>query len=86
MTIEELIKQSVEEAVAPLREQLDLILSVIIVRQKDAGKLANVSDDIIRRESPNGHIQILQRAGSRLNYLTLKDVGTLAHRPKRSRR
>ena len=68
-----------------LEQKLDLILSVIVVQQKDACQAVGISDDTIRNKVLRGETEVLQRDGSRLNYLTLEGVGDLKvrRRPKR---
>lgn len=84
MSIEETIEQSVEKAVAPLREKLDLLLSAIAVQQKDAAVIAGVTSDTVRNKAIRGDIEILQRPGSRLNFVTLTEASNL--KPKRTKR
>lgn len=82
MSIEETIKQAIAEAVEPLQKQIDQLLSVVVVQQKDACTIAGVSDEIIRNRARKGEVSLLQKNGSRLNYLTLKDVSGLKPRRK----
>ena len=65
-----------------IERKLDLLLSVIVVRQKDASEAVGVSDDTIRNKVLRGETEVLQRDGSRLNFLTLAEVGEL--KPRRS--
>lgn len=83
MNIEEAIKQSVQEAVEPLREKIDLLMRAIVVQQKDACEIAGVSPDTVRNKATRGEVEILQKDGSRLNYLTLKQTAELRPRKKR---
>jgi hypothetical protein len=69
-----------------IERKLDLILSCIVVQQKDAAEAVGVSSDTVRNKVLRGEIEILQRDGSRLNYLTLKTTGNLKVRTKTRRR
>lgn len=77
MSIDETIKKHVEDAVRPLQDKIDLLLSAIVVQQKDAAALAGVTTDTVRNKATRGEVEILQRTGSRLNYITLKETSTL---------
>jgi hypothetical protein len=82
MSIEEAIKKAVDDAVAPLQRQLDQLLAAIVIQQKDACEMAGVSEETARNKAKRGEIEILQRDGSRLNYITLKSAGELKPRRK----
>ena len=83
MSIEEAIKKAVDEAVAPLQRQLDQLMAAIVIQQKDACEIAGVSEETARNKAKSGEIEILQKDGSRLNFLTLKSVSGLKPRNKR---
>lgn len=68
---------------AEVDAKLDPLLSVIVVQQKDACEAIGVSDDTVRNKSLRGEINVLQRDGSRLNYITLKEIGGLKSRSNR---
>lgn len=72
------LKQEVKE----IKEMLSLIVSVIVVQQKDACEAVGVHPDTVRNKVLRGETGILQRDGSRLNYLTLADAGDL--KPRRA--
>lgn len=74
------------ERIDRIEKKLDLILSCIVIQQKDAAEAVGVSPDTVRDKVLRGEIDILQRDGSRLNYLTLEDVGELKVRTKARRR
>lgn len=74
------------ERITRIEQKLDLILSVIVVQQKDACEAVGVSPDTVRNRVLSGDTTILQRDGSRLNYLTLEQAGELKTRKKTRRR
>lgn len=70
-----------------LEKKLDLILSVIVVQQKDACEAVGVSADTARNKVLAGDVEVLQADGSRLNYYTLKETAKLKpRRPAKRRR
>jgi hypothetical protein len=69
-----------------MEKKIDVILSCIVIQQKNAAEAVGVSPDTVRDKVLRGEIDVLQRDGSRLNYLTLEDVGELKVRTKRKRR
>lgn len=74
------LKKEVNE----LNKKLDLILSVIVVQQKDACEAAGITSAAVRQRVLRGDVEVMQRDGSRLNFLTLSEVGGL--KPRRKRR
>jgi hypothetical protein len=44
-----------------IEEKLDLLLSVIVVQQKDVAEIAGVTDDTIRNHVKRGKLNVLQR-------------------------
>ena len=74
--IEELIKGvadvSVIERLDRIEAKLGIILSALVVAQKDAGMLAGITDDTIRNMALRGDVDPLQADGSSRNYFTLK--------------
>ena len=79
-------KKSIEERLDRIEKKFDLILSVLVVQQKDACEAMGVSDDTVRNKVLRGEVEILQRDGSRLNFLTLADAGELKKRKHLRRR
>ena len=88
MSREDLIKEllekkdynELEEKVDVLNAKMDLILSVIVVQQKDACLAVGITPETVRNKVLRGDTEILQRDGSRLNYLTLEQAGELKPR------
>ncbi len=74
------------ERIERIEKKLDFILSVIVVQQKDACEAVGVHPDTVRNKVLRGETEILQRDGSRLNYLTLEQAGDLKKRTSRKRR
>ncbi len=74
------------ERLERIEKKMDLILSVIVVQQKDACEAVGVSPDTVRNRVLRGDTEILQRDGSRLNYLTLQQTGELKTRKRAKRR
>ncbi len=50
-----------------IEKKFDLILSVIVVQQKDACLAVGVSPDTVRNKVLRNEVEVLQRDGSRLN-------------------
>lgn len=74
-----------EEFEAKLESKLEPLLSAVIVRQKDAAPLAQVSPGTISNKIARGEISVLSRDGSRRNYLTLQTVKDLKPRLRKRR-
>lgn len=73
-----------ERRLTSIEQQLGLLLTAIVVQQKDACAIAGVSQDTARNKALRGEVDILQADGSRLNFVTLKDASILKKRsPKR---
>lgn len=77
---------NLEQKVDDLTAKVDLLLSVIVVQQKDACEAVGISPDTVRNKVLSGDAEVLQRDGSRLNFLTLTTVGELKVRRKAKRR
>lgn len=73
------------ERITRIEQKLDLILSVIVVQQKDACEAVGISSNTVRNRVLSGDISVLQRDGSHLNYLTLEQTGQLKTRKKAKR-
>ena len=74
------------ERLERLEKKLDLILSAIVIQQKDACEMVGITSDTIRNKVLRGETEVLQRDGSRLNYLTLENAGDLKVRRRLKRR
>lgn len=74
------------ERIDRIEQKLDLLLSVIVVQQKDACEAVGISPDTVRNHVLRGNTEVLQRDGSRLNFLTLTTVGELKPRKSVKRR
>ena len=94
MSREEAIKALLEtpenetliERLERIKKKMDLFLSVIVVQRKDACEAVGISPDTVRNRVLRGDTTVLQRDGSRLNYLTLEQTGELKTRKKAKRR
>lgn len=88
MTREDLIKELLEKKdyseleakVDALNAKMDLILSVIVVQQKDVCEAIGITPETVRNKVLRGETEVLQRDGSRLNFLTLEQAGELKPR------
>ncbi len=69
-----------------IEQKMDLFLRVIVVQQKDACEAVGISPDTVRNCVLSGDMTVLQRDGSRLNYLTLEQTGELKTRRKAKRK
>ena len=49
----------------------------------DVCEATGISNDTVRNKAVRGELEILQRPGSRLNYLTLKEAGELRPRKRK---
>lgn len=76
----ELLREIVKEEVSA---KIDPLLNVIVVQQKDACDAAGVCDDTVRKKALRGEVNILQRDGSRLNYVTITQMSGL--KPRRQK-
>lgn len=72
--------ESQAERIERIEKKLDLILSVIVVRQKDACEVAEVTPATVRNKVKRGEVAVLQADGSRSNYLTLQTTRKLKER------
>ena len=76
----EMLRDIVQEEVS---RKLDPLLNVIVLQQKDVCEATGISNDTVRNKAVRGELEILQRPGSRLNYLTLKEAGELRPRKRK---
>lgn len=94
MSREDLLKALLEtpenetliERLDRIEQKMDLFLRVIVVQQKDACEAVGISPDTVRNRVLSGDMSVLQRDGSRLNYLTLEQTGELKTRRKAKRK
>lgn len=96
MTIDELIDEKIKERllendgvlqkVNELHAGVDFLLSIIIAQQKDACEAAGISPETLRRKVLAGELMPLSRDGSRLNFVSLKQIKDLKSRVRRKRR
>lgn len=76
---------SLEEKIDKLLELAPMLHAfgeLVVVQQKDAAAIAGVTDDTIRNRVKRGEVTVMSRDGSRLNYLTLNQVGELKKRKR----
>lgn len=78
--------ENIEERLERIEKKFDLILSVIVVQQKDVCAAKNISPDTVRNKVLSGDTEVLQADGSRLNFMTLKTAGELKPRRNRKRK
>lgn len=83
LTAEEVRAIVKEEINATLGARLDLIMAAMLIQQKDASELAEVSPRTISNKIKTGEIKALAQEGSRKNYITLKSIEGLRPRPVR---
>lgn len=83
LTAEEVRAIVKEEINATLGARLDLIMAAMLIQQKDAAELAEVSPRTISNKIKSGEIKALAQEGSRKNYITLKAIEGLRPRPIR---
>lgn len=79
-TVDEDFKKELDDRLTRIEKGMSLLLTAIVVRQKDACEIAEVSPDTPRNRHRAGKLNVLSRDGSRLKYLTLADVGDLKPR------
>ncbi len=70
------------ERIARIEQKLDLILSVIAIPQQLAADVSGVHRDTIINKAKKGELEVLQKDGSSLNFVTLKQASEL--KPRRS--
>lgn len=71
---------SIAEEIKEMRNQLDLILSIIVIPQQLAADVIGIHRDTISNRARRGKVEILQKDGSSLNFVTLKQTGELKSR------
>lgn len=84
MTIDKLIDEKITERllenngvlqkINELHAGIDFILSIIISQQKDACEAAGISPETLRRRVLEGELMPLSRDGSRLTFVSLKQM------------
>lgn len=73
-----------EDRIDRIEKKLDLILSVIVVQQKDACEAVGVTPETARKRILAGDVELLQKDGSRLNFFTLSEMEKLKVRRKKT--
>ena len=96
MTIDKLIDEKINERflenegilqkINELHAGLDFVLSIIIAQQKDICAAADITPETLRRKILKGHLMPFSRDGSRLNFISLKQMIDLKPRVRRKRR
>ena len=88
LLIEELLKDEkidqLSQKVDELTGMVTILLKAIIVPQKDACGIAEITDDTIRNMALRGDVDPMQADGSSRNYFQLKMVKGL--KPRRQRK
>lgn len=90
MSREDLIKKLLDEKdesemllrIERLEKKLDILLSAIVVRQKDACEIAGITPATARNMALRGDFDPLQSDGGKANYLTLEMTAKLKPRRK----
>ncbi len=80
------MNDGVLQKINELHSGLDWLLTVIIAQQKDACDAAGISPETMRRKVLAGELIPLSRDGSRLNFISLKQMQDLKSRVRRKRR
>ena len=70
----------IETKVDELTKKVDLLLSVIVIPQQLAADVAGVNRNTILNRARRGEFDFLQKDGSSLNFVTLKQAGELKRR------
>lgn len=100
MSFEDLIKNEIEKQVilnSGLTEELtqkinelhaavDFLMQVIVVRQDEACRAAEIAPETLRRKARSGEITQLSQDGSRLIYYSIKQITELKPRIRGSSR
>lgn len=99
MSFEQLIKQEVEKAmmerqglseelhrkISEMHACIEFLASIIVAQQKDACEAMDITPETLRRKILEGHVTPFSKDGSRLNFVSIKQITDL--RPKiRSKR
>ena len=80
---EQIEKAEILESIEALNKKIELILSAIVLQQKEGSELVGVHSDTIKNRFNKGDLDVLQRPGSRFNFVTLQ--GLLGLQIKRRR-
>lgn len=72
-----------EERLERIEQKVDLILSALVVSQKDLCQILNISNQTINAKVKSGELEKLQKDGSRLNFYTLQSANKLKVRRRR---
>lgn len=96
MTIDKLINEKIDQRllenngilqkINELHAGLDFVLSIIIAQQKDVCEATGIAPETLRRKILQGELMPLSRDGSRLNFISLKQMIDLKPRVRRKRR
>ena len=100
MSFENLIKREIEKIVADnqgitqdivqkvnqLHSWVEFLVTIIIAQQKDACEAAGITPETLRRKILEGHLTPLSRDGSRLNFVSVKQMSDLKPRIRSKRR
>ena len=71
---------NLEQKVDELTKKVDLLLSVIAIPQQLAADIAGVNRNTISNRAKKGQVEVLQKDGSSLNFVTIKQVSELKPR------
>lgn len=96
MTIDELIDEKIRgrlldndgvlQKINELHSGFEWLLTILVAQQKDACHAAGISPDTLRRKVLAGELIPLSRDGSRLNFVSFKQMHDLKSRVRRKRR
>lgn len=73
----------IEAKLDATQNAINVLLSVIVIQQKDACEAAGITQETARAKVLRGELEVLQSDGSRLNYLKLTEVPKLKKRSTR---
>ena len=73
--LRDVVREEVQAALAPL-------LSLIVLQQKDAAPIADVSARTLSNKISKGDVSVLSKDGSRKNFLTLQTLTDLKVRKR----
>lgn len=80
IVIEVPVTPELEERLRRVESLLETIVSAIVVRQKDAAEVADVTEGTIIRKAASGKVKRLSKDGEKKQYITLEVVEGLKKR------
>lgn len=74
------ISEDLTRKIDELHAAVDFLMKVIVVRQDEACKTAEIAPETLRRKARSGEIQPLSQDGSRLVFYSIKQMAELKPR------